>query len=467
MKNKIKFSLKNKVVLTNISVVVFFAIGLVFLLSRLMVSALTDLKRETASAVLQGQAREIEFALSRPAVTVKELAKSEPVVTYFSNKNKIKDVELLDFFKYISVGREYSNVYLMDDNGDVVVSVDPTFLKNNFAFRDYYREAMAGRTHVQIAFGVLTHKPGYYFSAPVILDGVSVGVVVIKMDTSYINNMFIDTPTKTIGHYFLTEENGVVVSSDKEIGEYQSLGVIPEEKKKKLVEERRFEGFGMKPLQYQLAQDAIEKYKEPVTFDYMDTEDNENELLQVYKIGDYPFYLVTETGLESIFDKIKDILWPIAYLMGGGVIVGIIFQYLIFAKIFNPLAKLEKFTKEVSEGEGDKTFEIKTGDELESLAKSVKQMVVAVEGNKDELEKGIAERTKELEQVKDSLEEKVKTRTEELENLKSALEVTVADRTAELKLKLDAMEKMQQLIVGREQKMIDLKNEIESLKNTK
>ena len=51
----------------------------------------------------------------------------------------------------------------------------------------------------------------------------------------------------------------------------------------------------------------------------------------------------------------------------------------------------------------------------------------------------------------------------ELEKTKTALEGKVRERTEELVKRIDELEKMQQLIVGRELKMIELKKEVEKL----
>ena len=66
---------------------------------------------------------------------------------------------------------------------------------------------------------------------------------------------------------------------------------------------------------------------------------------------------------------------------------------------------------------------------------------------------GLIERTKELE-----------TTTSALEKLKSGLELTVADKTSELNGKLSELEKINQMMIDRELKMVELKKEIELLK---
>lgn len=86
---------------------------------------------------------------------------------------------------------------------------------------------------------------------------------------------------------------------------------------------------------------------------------------------------------------------------------------------------------------------------------------------KDELltkTQALTELTKELEEAKASLEIKVKARTKELEELTESLEEKVQGRTKELQDRIRELEKFHQLTIGRELKMVELKEEIKKLK---
>lgn len=75
----------------------------------------------------------------------------------------------------------------------------------------------------------------------------------------------------------------------------------------------------------------------------------------------------------------------------------------------------------------------------------------------------LLEKRKELEETKSALEIKVKARTQELEELTEGLEGQVKERTKELQKRIEELEKIHQLTVGRELKMVDLKREIDKL----
>lgn len=73
-------------------------------------------------------------------------------------------------------------------------------------------------------------------------------------------------------------------------------------------------------------------------------------------------------------------------------------------------------------------------------------------------------KTKALEETKATLEIRVKARTRELEELAVGLEQKVKERTKELQERVEELERIHRLTVGRELKMIELKEEIAKLK---
>jgi len=105
--------------------------------------------------------------------------------------------------------------------------------------------------------------------------------------------------------------------------------------------------------------------------------------------------------------------------------------------------------------------------ELDRIAKMLVRRDFELMGVKEQREKELEELKKtkqELEKAKDVLEIKVRARTKELEELTQSLEQQVKQRTEELQEKLAELESFNKMAVGRELKMVSLKEEAEKLK---
>lgn len=90
------------------------------------------------------------------------------------------------YLKEINTLLESSDVYVMAPNGDTIAASNHdgplSFVGENFSYRPYFQDAMAGRSGRFFALGTTSLKRGYYFSAPVRIGGEIRGVVVFKVD---------------------------------------------------------------------------------------------------------------------------------------------------------------------------------------------------------------------------------------------------------------------------------------------
>lgn len=130
--------------------------------------------------------------------------------------------------------------------------------------------------------------------------------------------------------------------------------------------------------------------------------------------------------------------------------------FLLFKIVIKPLKELTGLCNQMSKGE-------LINKPIESEIQEVNQLTDAFNKMVDDLKTQRGE----IEKVNENLEIKVRERTKELEDLTAKLEERVADRTKELQEKIKELEKFQNLAVGRELRMMELKKEIEKLKRQK
>lgn len=139
------------------------------------------------------------------------------------------------------------------------------------------------------------------------------------------------------------------------------------------------------------------------------------------------------------------------------------------SKIFMPKEE-DEFTEHVAvlnrmlSNLKDMTEEAKLKSEkLEIQNKELKETSERLEEAKTSLEDKVQVRTQELQDAKSGLENLVIDRTKELQELNRHLEQEVAHRTQELQKKLLELERFNNVAVGRELKMVELKEEIAKL----
>ena len=155
--------------------------------------------------------------------------------------NKIKQLDLTNHH-LASINRIIgsSDTYLLDKNGKTIASSNwdkkVSFIGKNFAFRPYYQDAIKGSQGRYFALGSTSGKRGYYFSAPVINKGTIMGVIVVKMDLSLIED---DWEGKE-QLFLVTDHNNIVFISSEKEWLFQSLTPLSNEQKNLVFKSRRY-----------------------------------------------------------------------------------------------------------------------------------------------------------------------------------------------------------------------------------
>ena len=141
----------------------------------------------------------------------------------------------------------------------------------------------------------------------------------------------------------------------------------------------------------------------------------------------------------------------------------------VVRRVVNPIIDLERKVRKMHAGTGSPANMRLAGserkDEIGVLTRSFIAMNRRVADAYHDLEQKIRDRTRELERVKMSLEREVANRTKELHRVNQNLEMEVSHRTKELQEKLEEVRKFNEIMMGRELKMIELKKRIGELED--
>ena len=111
-----------------------------------------------------------------------------------------------------------SDVYVLNNAGDVVASsnwqLDYTYIGNNFAFRPYFYQALAGKKVAYFALGLRSNERGIYFSEPIHHGNKVIGVVVLKVNVSKFESDRQLLNNSQSSHFYLSLADNVIAMSD-------------------------------------------------------------------------------------------------------------------------------------------------------------------------------------------------------------------------------------------------------------
>ncbi|MBT4516884.1 MAG: HAMP domain-containing protein [Candidatus Komeilibacteria bacterium] len=327
------------------------------------------------------------------------LATRDQLTEYLEDPETFGHDDALDFLNLYNIEDSFLAIYVMDENGDTLVSTDPRFTGNNYGFRSYFKKAINGEANLSVVLGTTSKQLGYYFARPVTnSNNQTLGVVIIKMNpTNLDESMHFSLYGER--EVMLLDEYGIIISSEEEGHLYNSIGKLTAAEKLEIKEERRFEGVEIKELTYQEPKDALDGLQEATVFQVYDERDGEEEIVSIVPIGDFPLFLFLEQSSSVYINLAKNI----AYILSIIIVLAVLFSaagvFWFINRILKPLGNLKEASQAVAKGNLGIRVDIKTGDELEDLANSFNKMTIRLQKNITDIENKVAERTATLEKI--------------------------------------------------------------------
>lgn len=382
---------------------------------------IVDLKKQELLLIHNEKNHQVSQELDLSLTYASLIAIRTRVVEYLEDQTASRRDELVGIFdEYVKDNTDYLAVYLMDATGTVHISTDRTLVQKNYAFRNYFKQAITGRPYVDAVYGVTTKQMGFYFSYPVIdKRGQPIGVVVVKRSPESIYSDIMTDDAYGQGTVMVTDEYGVVVYATREDRLFHSIGPLTEKRRSWIVEEQRYGEATLSALQYDTVQEAITNKDTPKVVEFYDEEDRETELLSVQQVSSYPFYFVYEiqmSGLSSIAIRIVAIILGFVLV---GIVIAMTVVSLVMKNMLRPLSLLRDVAARASEGNVDQQVVVTTGDEFEAVAVALTAMFGKIRSFTSSLDAKVKEQTALLEDNTRELENKQKAMLNLLEDVEA------------------------------------------------
>ncbi|ABC27237.1 Signal transduction histidine kinase regulating C4-dicarboxylate transport system [Hahella chejuensis KCTC 2396] len=145
-----------------------------------------------------------------------------------------------------------ADVYLLNARGDTIAAsnwrLPRTFLGHNFSYRPYYSDAMQGRSGQYFALGTTSGVRGFYFSFPVSDDDVILGVIVVKIDLSAVEQRWGSPWGKNAYEVLVTDNYGVVFISTRAEWRFRLTRPLGAAEAQEIEREQRYDPELLKPM---------------------------------------------------------------------------------------------------------------------------------------------------------------------------------------------------------------------------
>ena len=278
----------------------------------------------------------------------------------------------------LATNPDVHRVILLDKQGTALISNDPAVTGSQNRFRQYFKEAMAGRPFITgMVRSHIDHTAGVYYSNPVFDEQHQVvGVIVVRIKGSTIAAILNDSTLGTGRLPFLLDGDGILIYYPDSRYLYRSLAPLSSAKVQEIAQDRRF---GSQPVQSLGMPDlarALVGAKTHGNLSYQSSLSGAQEHAGYAPVAGHNWVVgITEprTQFEAPLNRLfQNVLWSV-------IVVGLLFMLLawLFARsIVRPVLRLTQAANALKEGDFDKaTIQVGSDDEIGRLARTFNVMI--------------------------------------------------------------------------------------------
>ncbi len=142
-------------------------------------------------------------------------------------------------------------LYLMGTDGVTIAASNAdqqgSFIGQDYGFRPYFQDAVAGGRGRFYGIGATTGLPGYFLAEPVQnVENNLIGVVAVKLDLSDLQNIWRGSGEEI----FLTNQDGVILLASDPSWQYRTITSLSPAQRASIQDSRQFPGQPLAPLDW-------------------------------------------------------------------------------------------------------------------------------------------------------------------------------------------------------------------------
>lgn len=212
-----------------------------YYINNLQSSKKLDLEIESELKVISDK---LSYELGRYKILPKVIAGDVSLQNFLTNSDQRSSIRVNQISRLLeehSVNTGSNVIYLLDNNGLTVATSnwrqEDSFLGESYDFRPYYKEAILGQDASYFALGTQSGKRGFYFASPVKKSGEIVGVAVVKVSLSTIEEHQLIHKNF---EYALSDMRGVFFFSSNETWNYKTIVDLPSDVEQEIIRQKQF-----------------------------------------------------------------------------------------------------------------------------------------------------------------------------------------------------------------------------------
>ncbi|MFV3077151.1 sensor histidine kinase [Niveispirillum fermenti] len=147
-------------------------------------------------------------------------------------------------------------LYLLDTGGTTLAASNwrrpDSFVGRNFAYRPYFREALAGGSGRFYGIGTTSREPGHYFARALEDGALTLGITVVKVSLAPVERSWAQAADPIL----VVDANGVVILSSNPDWTFRMLAAPTAAEQVRLADTRQYEGVRLRPLDWRPGPDG-------------------------------------------------------------------------------------------------------------------------------------------------------------------------------------------------------------------